>query len=342
MTETTIDSHSTAQTETHVGATERPGVTVVTNENFNDYVDEKLGVASAEEADPVKAAEAAEAAEKTRLAEEAAKPIGPKEGDVDGNRVYFRDKWVGKHDFNYRLHVQTEAKQREYDEKIAAAAEETKAERTAREKAEREAAELKAKYEPAKPDILGPEPKPEQFQDISEYAAKLKEWATDKARLEDKQKAAQERIEKSWAERRTVAMKEIPDLMEKINAATVQISPEMQAAILESEVGPKLLYHLAAHQDEAEAMGKLTVGAMLREIGKLEAKLSAPATPATASPPDLKLVEKKPAVELSKAPEPISPLRGSNAPPGLKMDSKGEWIGTYEEFKKAVNEGLIK
>jgi hypothetical protein len=70
------------------GAVEgRPGVTVLTNENFNEYVDSKLGpLAPPETVNPDPEAEAAaEAAEiEARQAAEKAAAAAPKEGDVDG------------------------------------------------------------------------------------------------------------------------------------------------------------------------------------------------------------------------------------------------------------------
>lgn len=46
-------------------------------------------------------------------------------------------------------------------------------------------------------------------------------------------------------------------------------------AIMDSEVGEKLAYHLAKHPAEAERIQKLSVLGQIRELGKLEDKLSA-------------------------------------------------------------------
>src|SRR5258708_7672275 len=177
-----------------VGSIEgKPGVTVITQENFKEYVDEKLGVKPAEEVneDPeaIAAAEAARIEEEKKAKGTAAK--APKEGDIDGSKVFFKGKWVGKQDFGYRLHIQTEAKAKEADTKIATAEAKAKTEREAREAAERREADLKAKYEPPKGE-LGPEPQAKDFTEIAEYSKALKEWQGEKNIPEDGQKQAQE------------------------------------------------------------------------------------------------------------------------------------------------------
>jgi hypothetical protein len=50
-------------------------------------------------------------------------------------------------------------------------------------------------------------------------------------------------------------------------------------AIMDSDIGEKLVYHLAKHPAEAERIQKLSVYGQLRELGKLEDKLSAKKEP---------------------------------------------------------------
>lgn len=339
MTETVVDA---PKTETPKEG--RADAVVVSPENFKEFVDDKLGVTKPTEDDP-EAVAAAEFAEQERLkAEEAAKVVEPKEGDVDGSKVYFKGKWVGKHDFQYRLHVQTEAKTKEADEKIAKASQEAKEAREAKEASDKRIAELQAKYEPAPPAELGPEPDPKDYgvEEMDKFRADLKKWTAEStkreiaAEQETKTKAAQsEANAKAWKERVSTVAKEMPDYEATIAAAEdVKLSNEARDAIFESDVGPKLLYHFAKNPDQAEALGKLTVGRMLREIGRLEAEIGSTAKPSPKSEAKV--------VEISKAPAPISPLKGGNAISGMKVDSNGEWIGTYEEFKAADRAGKFK
>lgn len=343
MSETVVDAPAVAPK-----VEGRPDAVVLTQENFKEYVDEKLGVTPSEdapdaEADPEAAAATEFAEQEKAKAEEATKAAEPKEGDVDGSKVYFKGKWVGKHDFQYRLHVQTEAKTKEAEAKIAAAAQEAKEAREAKEAADKRIAELKAKYEPDPPAELGPEPDPKDYgaEDMDKFRADLKKWSAENTKREiasENEKAAKakqaEATAKAWKERAEAAAKEMPDFQETIAGSSVSLSDQARDAIIESDVGPKLLYHFAKNPDQAEALGKMTVGRMLREIGRLEAEIGG------AAKPQSKSAEK--VVEISKAPAPITPLKGGNAITGLKIDSKGEWTGTYEEFKAADRAGKFK
>lgn len=215
-------------------------------------------------------------------------------------------------------------------------------EREARELAERQAAELKAKYEPPKSDELGPKPTLSQFSTPEEFEKALEDWTTDKVTIEAKTRAAEDaamqhkaQVAKEWQERMASTVKEIPDYQAKIDASPVKVSDELRDAILESEVGPKIIYHFAEHPEVAERLAKLTVGSALRELGKIEAGLM------TVKEPPVK-AEEKPQAEISKAPAPISPLKGANAPAGVKIDADGNFYGTYEEYKAARKAGRIK
>ncbi len=330
----------------------RPGVTVVTGENFDEYVNEKLGVTaapaepeeSAAEVETPEAKAAAELAEiEAKQAEEA--KVEPKEGDIDGSKVYFKGKWTSKHDFEYRLHLRTKEEKAAVEEKLAKAADETKAERTAREAAEKRAAELQAKYEPPKSDEIGPKPKTTDYSDIDKYSADLEEWAVNKSRIEAKQEAQKqseareaEIRAKSWKSNVEAVAKELPDYNEVINNATeVTLSDQARDAILESDAGPKILYHLAKNPEVAAELGKMSVAKMLREIGKLEATLGGPAKPATKSAPASSVAE------ISRAPAPIEPLNGGGAAV-IRLTGSDEVPAnlSYEAWKKLRIAGKIK
>ena len=212
----------------------------------------------------------------------------------------------------------------------------------AREKAEREASELRAKYEPPKSDEIGPEPAPEQFTDAKEYGKALKDWTAENTRREDSKKAEEQRqqqeqarIASEWKTRQEAVKAQIEDYESVIASSEVKVSNEVRDAILESDIGPQLLYHFAKNPDEAERIGKFTVGRALRELGKLESKLAGgPATPAPKSQTSV--------AEISAAPAPITPLRGSTSVAGPKMDAENNFHGTYEDWKALRKAGKIK
>ncbi len=328
-------------------ATTRTDIVNVTSENFNDFVNDKLGtpVDAIEEVETPEAIAAKELAElEAKQAEadakEAAKAAEPKEGDIDGSKVYFKGKWVNKHDFAYRLHVQTEAKSKEADDKVAAAAAEAKTAKDALAAAEQRAKELQDKYEPPKSLDLGPEPTPDQFRDPIEYGKALKDWAIENTRREESAKIEAERVTAAWKAKQEAVVKEIPDYKEKIESSPVKVSDQMRDAILESDIGPKILYHLADNPDVAEALGQMTVGKMLRELGKLEATLGSTEKPATKS---AEAAPKTPLAEISAAPAPITPLKGANSPVANLSGSDDVPNGmSYEQWKARRQAGKIK
>ncbi len=229
------------------------------------------------------------------------------------------------------------------DERFRELTNKTKAERAAREALERENAELKAKLNPPKEEpteLVKPDPK--KYEDAFKYAEDLAAYSVRKA-IQDKEAAdrkvaqeakEQERVD-TWMGRLEVAKKAIPDLMEKLQASTVQVSEEVKNAVYDSDVGPQILLHLAENPEEAVKLAKLTVGKALIQIGRLEAKYSEPKK-------EVKEEVKTKEPEISKAPAPISPLKGASAPVDLPINSKGEWTGTHEQYKEARRAGKIK
>lgn len=313
--------------------TSRPDITVVTSENMDAYVNEQLGIPAADDPEAVAAKELAELEAKQAEAAEAKKAEEEPAHDL-GDQVPEEKK--GK--LNKRFSELTQAR-KDAEAKAAKEADDAKAAKEEAAAARREAAELKAKYEPPKSAEIGPEPQPAQFNDVGEYAKALKDWAADNAIRERAAAEAQEQARKAdetkvqnWKERQTAIKAEIPDYEAVISASTLTVSDQMKEAIVESDVGPAILYHLATHPEENAAIAALTVGQMLKRIGRLEVSLS-------------KAAETKPTTPIahvSKAPAPITPLRGASSPVGVKRDANGEFYGTYEEFKKDYNAGKFK
>jgi hypothetical protein len=91
----------------------------------------------------------------------------------------------------------------------------------------------------------------------------------------------------------------------------------------DSELGPQIAYHLARDRAECERIARLNPIAAVREIGKLEAKLSPSVS------------EEKKTPKLSAAPEPIKPVSGSTAASTKKPDEM-----EYQEYKRYREEQL--
>lgn len=306
----------------------KPSVTVVTSENLLEFQNKKIDEKSPVAEEPEPEAEVKD--------EKKAEPVAEEEKDEDVKQVRKGNPKIEK-----RFSELTEARK--------AAEAKAKQEQEARAIAERERDELKAKYEaPKTEEELGPEPKVDQFANVDEYSKALKEWTAESTKRdlskESQAKSEKEQQEKrvaTWKERLTAAQKDLPDFSEKIANSQVKVSDQVRDEIIESEVGPQLLYHLSEHPEVAERIGKLTVGGALRELGKLEAKLEKSSEKEPENPVTKSAVL-APVAEVSKAPAPIAPLRGAGKPVETRIDSNGVYHGTYSQYKKDRAAGKIK
>ena len=288
---------------------ERQAETVVTSENIAEFAAQKLGLADradteADNSEPDQAPEQSE----------------PKSED---------EARTGKQNPKLEKRFSEITKQRE------AAREEAKREREARESLEAKVAELERRTQPQqRVEALDEEPKPEQFNDAFEYARALAEYSAeqalknrDRVELEKKYQAEHDKLIEVWNDRLETTKKELPDYQDMIESSDVMVSDQVRDALLESDAGPRILYHLAENPDYAEKLSKMTVISALREIGKLEARFEK--------------TETKPVVR-SKAPAPINPLRATGGSMDTTIGSDGEFHGTYSQWREARKAGKIR
>jgi hypothetical protein len=287
----------------------REAGTVVTSENIAEFTAQKLGLADradteADNSEPDQASEQSE----------------PKSED---------EARTGKQNPKLEKRFSEITKQRE------AAREEAKREREARESLEAKVAERERRSQPQqRVETLDEEPKPEQFNDAFEYARALAEYSAeqalknrDRVELEKKYQAEHDKLIEVWNDRLEATKKELPDYADMIESSDVMVSDQVRDALLESDAGPRILYHLAENPDYAEKLSKMTVISALREIGKLEAKFEK--------------TETKPVVR-SKAPAPINPLRATGGSMDTTIGSDGEFHGTYSQWREARKAGKIR
>lgn len=292
--------------------------TVVTSENLAEFNSQRMGLSSA----PVPT----EAVEKTEpVVEQLSEETHAEEGDKAEQEEHKPNPKMEK-----RFSDLT--RQREDARRDAAK------EREAREVTEAKLKELEAKLNPPQEDKPDAKPTPAQFTDAFEYAEALAEWSAenalknrDKAEAEKQKVAAHDQTIKAWTGRQDAAKSALPDYEETIASSTVAVSDQVREAILESDVGPQLLYYLAKNPDIAEKLAGKSVNAALREIGKLEAVLSGetPSAPA------------KPVQTPSKASPPISPIRATK-PADSPIGSDGVFHGSFADWKAARQAGRIK
>jgi hypothetical protein len=291
---------------------------VLTSENAAEFYANRLGLAESN-SEPVAVEEAEPVAEEEQSE--------PKEAEKEANQE-------GERKQNPKLEKRFSeiTKQREEARK------EAQNERQARLELEQRLAAMEQQRQPQQAFNVDSEPQPSQFNDAFEYAKALAEFSTEKALAErDRQVAqqreqeAQQKIIQSWAQKVQEAKAELPDFDDLVASSDVVVNNAVRDAILESDVGPKILYHLAENNDLAKKIASLSPNAALREIGKLEARFEVnPETKQTAP------------VVRSKAPAPIQPIRGGQGKADVPISADGEFHGSYQAWKAARKSGKIR
>jgi len=216
------------------------------------------------------------------------------------------------------------------------ARQEAERERQARVELENRLKDYETRTEQAKNPQLDAEPQPAQFNDLVEYYKALSEWNTDKAMRErdDRERqsrlnAEKERVMSTFNERQDKFKQENPDYVEKVSQLQFPASEEVQDAILTSDYGAEVLYHLGKNPDLAKKIVAMPLTKALKELGKIEAQFE--------SKPD-----EKPVVSRSNAPKPITPLRATSAAADTPIGSDGQFHGSYQQWKEARKAGKIR
>ena len=218
---------------------------------------------------------------------------------------------------------------------------EAQREREQRESLENRLKELEERATPRPVEIQeNVKPQPHQFNDAFEYAEALAEWSTEQALINrDKQEAerrAQEERNKvldGWNKRLNDAKADLPDFDDMVASSDVVVNDHIRDAILESDVGPQILYHLAENPELADKLNSGSPISALRQIGRLEAQFERKEAP---------VAEQKPSVARSKAPAPINPIKTGSGVVDVGVDSNGEFHGTYQQWREARKNGKVR
>ena len=301
---------------------EAKAVTVLTSENSEAFYANRLGLA--DEA-PVEAVVDENPTEPTEEAEEQS---GQESEEIKATEEKKQNPKLEK-----RFSELT--KQREEARK------EAQREREQRESLENRLKELEERATPRPVEIQeNVKPQPHQFNDAFEYAEALAEWSTEQALINrDKQEAerrAQEERNKvldGWNKRLNEAKADLPDFDDMVASSDVVVSDHIRDAILESDVGPQILYHLAENPELADKLNSGSPISALRQIGRLEAQFERKEAP---------VAETKPSVARSKAPAPINPIKTGSGVVDVGVDSNGEFHGTYQQWREARKNGKVR
>ena len=294
---------------------EKEAGSVVTSANAEEFYANRLGLA--EEA-PVEAVVEEKTAEPTEEAND--------QSEQPTEEIETETKATEEKKPNPKLEKRFSelTKQREEARKEAAR------EREAREALEKRISELEGKAEP-KPVEENVKPSPSQFNDAFEYAEALADWSAEnavmRARQEDIERKVQEERQKvieTWNSRLENVKKDLPDYDDMVASSDVVVSDQVRDAILESEVGPRILYHLAENPEIAEKISKSSLITALREIGKLEARFE-----------KTEPIEVKPVAVKSKAPAPISPIKAGTSEQVIVTNTDKMTYAQYKAMRQA-------
>lgn len=205
----------------------------------------------------------------------------------------------------------------------------------ARHEAEREAKfwkEQAAKSQTSSTDA--PKPTKADFPDDEAYFEALADFKAEQKVQQFSQQTQAERAQEAdakqtatrfdlYRERVTQSVEAMPDYHEVVGQSDVPAAPHVLESILDSDVGPQLAYHLAKHPDVAERLNDMTPVQAARELGRLEAQMSAPKADAAAPP----------AKRTTNAPAPINPVRGGNGQftKPAEAQSDAEWYASQRK-----------
>ena len=291
---------------------------VLTSENAAEFYANRLGLAESP---------AAPEAEKPLEPETVVEQSEPEEAEAEA-------KQEGERKQNPKL----ERRFSEITKQREEARKEAQQEREARQALEARLAALEKQGQPQKTNPVDEKPQPSQFSDAFEYAEALAEYTADqrianmkREEAEAKQAEERQKVISQWTSKVEAAKASLPDFDEIVASSDVVVNDDIRDAILESDVGPQILYHLAENDEIAKKITGLSPKAALREIGKLEARFEA------------KPEAEKPApIVRSKAPAPIQPIRGGKNTPDVPLDSNGVFFGTAAQWKELRKAGKIR
>lgn len=301
----------------------RQAGTVVTSENLAEFAANKLGLAS--EPSPT----AAESVDEKSSSEPAADE-GQSEPKLADDEATETEEKKQNPKLEKRFSELTKAR-KEAEAKA-------EAERQAREELEKRLAALEGQRAPIQEPESNRKPSPDDFKDAFEYAEALAQWSAEQALVRREQEVRlkeaetqKQKVLQTWQQKLEVTKAEYPDYDAMVASSSVKVNDTIRDAILESDVGPRILYELASDDEIAEKLSTMTTASALKLIGKLEAQFEKTEQPAKA--------EKKTVAAKSNAPEPIRPLRSTGGVADVGMDGNDM---SYQQWKAARQAGKIR
>lgn len=158
-------------------------------------------------------------------------------------------------------------------------------------------------------------PTADQFDDYADYVEALTDWKVEQKTRDVATKAVAgaeiAHRQSAWVDRQIAARASLPDYDTVVGTSDIPVAEHVRDALLDSERGPELAYHLASNPEFATQLNSMSPTRAALELGRLESSLDV--TPAP-----------KP---ISKAPAPITPITtGTNVKIDLSKASMDDYI----------------
>lgn len=159
----------------------------------------------------------------------------------------------------------------------------------------------------------------DQFESVAAYAEALAARRAEELVAQREIHNQRAQIEEAYAEREEDARTKYEDFEQVAYNPKLRVTDVMAETIKASEIGPDLAYWLGSNPKESDRISRMSPLMQAREIGRIEAKLSA-------EPPQKKV---------TSAPDPIRPVSARNVNPGvtdttdprsIQSMSTSEWI----------------
>lgn len=153
------------------------------------------------------------------------------------------------------------------------------------------------------------EPNPEDFKTVAEYTKALVKFEAAQARIQAEQDGAKrqqqsavERAQSEYVARLDQVRSDIPDFDEVVSAADHELPAHVAQYIASAKNGPLVGYHLAKNPEVIQQLAKLPSIEAWAEMGAIGKSMAT------------KPAKTQEVPVLSKAPSPITPLKGEAAP----------------------------
>lgn len=119
------------------------------------------------------------------------------------------------------------------------------------------------------------EPRIEDFEDYGTYTKALTRWEVQEQIAANTKKTEQTQSSQSWEQKKQLARSKYDDFDDVLDsAAQLPMSEVMSQALLGSEVGGDIAYHLASHHEEARKIAGLPPYEAAKALAKIEAAYS--------------------------------------------------------------------